>query len=148
MLPRYLALRDRLRTGGGLYKKDRPPLLLPCGGRRSPFSITRSNLAFQVTSPGLPIRFRQRLQDSFAQQIRHVERQCNGFIAMCVNPRYSFASQALPQRVPVIAREEIARPETGNSLRPDHRTIDGGLLRVHPWLSLGFSRGLGEERAH
>src|SRR5262245_13391583 len=27
-------------------------------------------------------------------------------------------------------------------------TIAGGLLRVHRWLSLGFSRGLGEERAH
>src|SRR5215470_13588097 len=24
----------------------------------------------------------------------------------------------------------------------------GGLLRVHPWVSLGFSRGLREERAH
>src|SRR5262249_59629065 len=38
--------------------------------------------------------------------------------------------------------------ESGNSRRPDHGIIAGGLLRVHPWLSLGFSRGLGEERAH
>src|SRR5215831_14124652 len=53
-------------------QKRPAPAPTPCGGRRSPFSITRSNLAFQVTSPGLPIRFRQRLQDSFAHQIRHV----------------------------------------------------------------------------
>src|SRR5215813_13169143 len=67
---------------------------------------------------------------------------------MCVNLRYRFASQALPQRVPIIAREGTARPESGNSRRPDHGIIAGGLLRVHPWVSLGFSRGLGEERAH
>src|SRR5215467_2316174 len=31
---------------------------------------------------------------------------------------------------------------------PDHGSSPGGLLRVHPWVSLGFSRGLREERAH
>src|SRR5262249_20329634 len=67
---------------------------------------------------------------------------------MCVNLRYRFASRALPQRVPIIALEGTARPESGNSRRPDHGIIAGGLLRVHPWVSLEFSRGLGEERAH
>ena len=66
---------------------------------------------------------------------------------MCVNPRYRFASRALPQRVPAITLEGPARPESGKR-RPDHGIIAGGLLRVHPWVSLGFSRGLGEERAH
>src|SRR5215468_9405616 len=66
---------------------------------------------------------------------------------MCVNPRYRFASRTLPQRVPIIALERPARPESGRR-RPDHGIIAGGLLREHPWVSLGFSRGLGEERAH
>ena len=122
MLPRYLDLRDRLRTGGGLYKKDRPPLLLPCGGRRSPFSITKSNLAFQVTSPGLPIRFRQRLQDFYAARYA-----TSNLSAISLSPCASILATALrhrllPQRVPVIALEGSARPESGNSRRPirDH----------------------------
>src|SRR5262249_15373601 len=49
--------------------------------------------------------------------------------------------------MPIIALEGLARPESGKR-RPDHGMIAGGLLRVHPWVSLGFSRGLGEERAH
>src|SRR5215469_6607287 len=43
--------------------------------------------------------------------------------------------------------EGLARPESGKR-RPDHGIIAGGLLRVHPWVSLGFSHGQREERAH
>ena len=45
-------------------------------------------------------------------------------------------------------RARRTRAARSGKRRPDHGIIAGGLLRVHPWVSLGFSRGLGEERAH
>src|SRR5215831_16280624 len=38
-MPRYLDLRDRLRTGGGLCKKRPAPAPTSCGGRRSPSAL-------------------------------------------------------------------------------------------------------------
>ncbi len=108
---------------------------------------TRSNLAFQVTSPGLPIRFRQRLQDSYTARYA-----TSNLSAMGLSPFASIFATALRHRGCRNAcrssrSKEPPGPSRGNS-RPDHGIIAGGLLRVHPWVSLGFSRGLGEERAH
>src|SRR5262249_41411342 len=58
-----------------------------------------------------------------------------------------FASRALPQRMPIIALEGLARPESGKR-RADHGIIAAALVRMPPCASLGLSRGLGEERAH
>src|SRR5262249_55924890 len=75
-------------------QKKPAPAPAACGGRRSPFSITRSNLAFQVTSPGLPIRFRQRLQDSFTARYA-----TSNLSAMALSPFASILATALRHRL-------------------------------------------------
>ena len=46
------------------------------------------------------------------------------------------------------AQNAAGADATANSRRPIMGSSPGGLLRVDPWVSLGFSRGLREERAH
>ena len=54
----------------------------------------RSNLAFQVTSPGLPIRFQQRLQDSYTARYA-----TSNLGAMGLSPFASIIAAALRHRL-------------------------------------------------
>jgi len=87
-------LGTRCGLDTSIFETDPGPRTYCLRGPAESLQHYRSNLAFQVTSPGLPIRFQQRLQDSYTARYA-----TSNLGAMGLSPFASIIAAALRHRL-------------------------------------------------